>query len=287
MIDMNLMKRLHAMRGKMSRTQNKIASLILERGEESCFMSLHDFSKAADVAPLTVMKFCRKLGYDGYSDFRRDFQGYIQSMISPKQVIKDDLGNYKGLLDDKTVQNAIEQETALLTSTYASLNQKNLVKAVNLLCESRKIYLVGRGLSVPIEEFLLIRLDFLCLNAQILSLDNTNLLPNRLLSVDKNDVFVVFTFPNYSEILAQIASFAHSTGCKVICITDKPTAPAACYADVSLFCRTYSLVFYNSMTAVLSLVNLLAALIAIRCNKSLEKLKPRLREIKESLDRNL
>ena len=45
----------------------------------------------------------------------------------------------------------------------------------------------------------------------------------------------------------------------------------ACYSDIVLLCQTASLVFYNSMTAPLSVVNILATLLAVELKETLDE----------------
>ena len=59
-----------------------------------------------------------------------------------------------------------------------------------MLCQAREIYLVGKGLSIPVIELFLARLDFLSIPAKRIPLDNLNLLPNRLVKAGpEEDVY--------------------------------------------------------------------------------------------------
>ena len=164
----------------LSRTQRRIADYILDAGDTCCFMSLQELSEAAGVTPVTLLNFCKKIEYFSFSDFKKDLQVYIQSVISPRHVVKTDLGHYQSHSDATFLTQAMEHEVSLLTDTFSCLNMDALIHAVNMLCQAREIYLVGKGLSISVIEFFLARLDFLSIPAKRIPLDNLNLLPNRL-----------------------------------------------------------------------------------------------------------
>ena len=194
--------------------------------------------------------------------------------------MKTDLGHYQSHSDATFLTQAMEHEVSLLTDTFSCLNMDALIHAVNMLCQAREIYLVGKGLSIPVIELFLARLDFLSIPAKRIPLDNLNLLPNRLVKAGPEDVFVVFSFPNYSPVLGKIAKNVKTVlNSSLICITDKPTAPPACYADALLLCQTSSLVFYNSMTVPISVVTLLTSLMAIKTSGQRACLEEKLKQL--------
>lgn len=264
----------------LSKTQRRIADHILNSGDTCCFMSLQELSETVGVTPVTLLNFCKKIEYANFSDFKKDLQVYIQSVISPRHVVKTDLDHYQTHSDSVLLSQAMDHEIGLITSTFSCLSSESIIHAVELLCNAREIYLVGKGLSIPVIELFLARLDFLSMPAKRISLDNLNLLPNRLVRAGPEDVFVIFSFPNYSPVLGEIArnvkNVLHSN---LICITDKPTAPPACYADSLLLCQTSSLVFYNSMTAPISIVTLLTSLMAVKTSNERAALEQKLKDL--------
>ena len=261
----NPLERIREVYEQLSNTQRKIADFVLETGDGVCFLSLTQFGLEAGVTPVTVVNFCKKLGYSSFSDFKKEFQYYIQGVISPKHVVKGDLDDYRTRSEQDLLQQVMAHEMKLMSDTFACLGRESLIQAAELLYKARRVYLVGKGLSIPVIDLFLSRLDFLCLDAKKVSFDNLNLLPNRLANAGPEDVFVVFSFPNYSPIIGEVTrSVKEQLGSRIICITDKPTAPPACYADILLLCQTSSLVYYNSMTTPTSLVTILTSLMAVK-----------------------
>lgn len=49
--------------------EKDIADYILKEGEKICSLSIQDFSNLCYTSPSTMMRFCKKLGTTGFSDF--------------------------------------------------------------------------------------------------------------------------------------------------------------------------------------------------------------------------
>lgn len=265
----------------LSKTQCRIADEILGHGESACFLSLNEFSSTVGVTPVTVINFCKRIGYGSFSSFKKDLQLYVQTMITPQKVVREDIDLYHGAVDADVAAEVVRHESSLLSGSFSALNYNDLLMAVNLLHSARKVFLIARGISLPVAEIFLTRLDFLCENAIILPISNPRLLTNRLSYVSQKDLFVFFSFPNYTPMMGNVAQCVKEIGSKIICITDKPASPPAFYADVRLLCQTSGFAFYNSMTVPTALVTVLASMLAIKKHDVLESKKSRLAEISD------
>ncbi len=254
----------------LSPTQKRIADLILEEIETICFLRLDEVSQKADVTTVTVIRFVKKLGYESYGAFKKELQNYVQTMIIPKRIVKSEIQNYRDEPASSIISRAIQNEFALMSATYEAMPTETLIDAANLLRNARRIFIAGTGLTLAAAEMLLIRLNFLGLDAQILPHDNLTVLPYQLASACPDDVFIIFSFPNYKRFAIDVAKCASSMGCHTICITDKLSSPVASYAEKLLLCQTSSLVYYNSMTMPVSLVTILCTILAVQLSKDPE-----------------
>lgn len=265
---------------KLSKTQKKIADFLLSREDIGSFLSLNDLSEQAGVTPVTVVKFCKRIGYDTFSDFKRDCQNYLQSMIFPRSVVRFDYEDISESLDN-TLEKIIDNEISLVKETLTHINYDNINQAIKMILNSRKIYIAAKGITIPVAQILQTRFDFLCIESELIKMDNINLLPRRIVNCNEKDTFIIFSFPNYTLSLGDLAKCVKSLGCKVICITDKAISPPACFSDILLLCQTSSTIFYNSMTAPSSLVNIIATLLALELNEVLKENKPEIKRLSQ------
>ena len=264
----------------LSKTQKKIADFILSREDIGSFLSLNELSEQAGVTAVTVVRFCKKIGYNTFSDFKKDCQNYLQSMILPKNVVKLDYESIPNSIDN-VLQKVIENEITLVNETLKHINYDSIKQTIDIILTSKKVHLAARGITIPVAKILKTRLDFLCIESELIKMENINLLPRRLLNCNEDDVFIIFSFPNYSQSLGDLAKCVKSLGSKIICITDKAISPPALFSDILLICQTSSTIFYNSMTAPSSLVNVIATLLAIELNNKLKQNKLKIKRLAE------
>lgn len=262
----------------LSPIQKKIADLVLEQAETICFMRLEDISQLTSVTNVTVIRFAKKLGYESFGAFKKDLQNYIQTRVIPKRIIKSEISDFRDTPTDDMIRRAIQDEFDLMQATYSAISSETLLESAMLIKNARKIYLIGTGLNKPVTEMLLTRLKFLSLDAQIIHDDNVTMIPYYLVNSDPEDVFIIFSFPNYKEFAINVAKCAQDMGCHTICITDKATAPISYYAEKLLLCQTSSLIYYNSMTMPTSLVTILSGILALLIQND-EKTQERLDHI--------
>lgn len=262
----------------LSPIQKKIADLVLEQAETLCFMRLEDISQLVGVTNVTVIRFAKKMGYESFGAFKKDLQNYIQTRVIPKRIIKSEVSDFRDTPTDDMIRRAIQDEFDLMQATYSAISSETLLESAMLIKNARKIYLIGTGLNKPVTEMLLTRLKFLSLDAQIIHDDNVTMIPYYLVNSGTEDVFIIFSFPNYKEFAINVAKCAQDMGCHTICITDKATAPISYYAEKLLLCQTSSLIYYNSMTMPTSLVTILSGILALLIQND-EKTQERLDHI--------
>lgn len=75
----------------------------------------------------------------------------------------------------------------------------------------------------------------------------------------KEDVFVLISIPLYAELTIQLAQHLRQAGITCISITDSLTSPVAQACDMSLTCNTEHDVFFNSVTSMIAMIEVLAS----------------------------
>lgn len=54
----------------LSKNELKILQYVYEHSSETCEMSIQEFSRIISYSPATVLRFCRKLGFSGFAEFK-------------------------------------------------------------------------------------------------------------------------------------------------------------------------------------------------------------------------
>lgn len=182
------------------------------------YLSITEFAALANVAESTLLRFCRKLGLRGYSEFRMLL---AQSKSS----------EYNGNTED-FAYNIMNSMTTALQSTYELINRDNLEKAVNLLLGAKRIYCMGSGNSgVAAEE---LRNKFLRFGIHVYHISDSHFQTIAASTLTDEDAMVLFSVSGSTKDILGIAQKAKSLNTKLIIITNYLKSPLSLYADVPL-----------------------------------------------------
>ena len=66
----SLFPRLHSLEKDFTRSEKKVVEAVLDNPEEVLYSSITDLAEKAGVGDTTVVRFCRKVGFKGYQDFK-------------------------------------------------------------------------------------------------------------------------------------------------------------------------------------------------------------------------
>jgi len=69
-LSISLLKRIVEMSNDMGAAEVRVADFVSGQPEQVMHMSMAALSKECDVSDPTIMRFCRRLGYEGYQDFK-------------------------------------------------------------------------------------------------------------------------------------------------------------------------------------------------------------------------
>ncbi len=217
----------------LSDNEKEIAHYILENPKKVIEMTISDFSATVFSSNSTVVRFCQKLGFKGFSDFKITLAKEISMILLQNERIEVDMPILPTDSDEAIVKAFVNLNSQAIEDAYHNLNIKDLRQAVNLLEDSHRITLWGIGNSA------LVALDFHNKLKHIgypSSCDNTMGFHNYFPSRFKNhkEVAVIFsTYANSKQVRDWITQFKEAK-CKVILISANPNTPYANLVDCSV-----------------------------------------------------
>lgn len=282
---MDIVRQIQASYDGLSRTQKRIADYLIANADEACFLSLKAFAQRVDATEVTVINFTHRIGLDGFTELKKELRGHVRSLLSPSDKLRRAFQLSKGM----TVQpnDCIENEMQILRDTFRGIGQEDLFRAVSMLEAATKIYVVGYDSSVPVAQFMLIRLRYLGLDAEPLSFGDYSHMMLELSRCDPKALFVLISFPIHFPMMKALATVARQKGLPLLAIVSEGTSEAAEVADLALRCDTSDVVFYNSITSAISLVNLLCTLFASRHQAKLLDVRNAVQATAQAMDQAL
>lgn len=278
---MDVIERINAEYHSLSKVQKRIASYVLNHADDACFLSLKAFAEKVDATEVTVINFTHRIGLKSFLDFKQELQSLLRSRVTPNDKLVRALTMNQGM--NTYVNDCIDNEKQILQQTFAQLEGDQLQRAMMLVERARKIFIIGYDISLPVVEFMVIRMRYLGLNVEPLSFGNVSHMTLEISQSTAETLFILVSFPVHHHEMRAVSSLLHKQGRQVLAIVNDASCEVALNATHVLCCDTSDVLFYNSITAAISLVNLLCILYASRHQDDLINTRNRIQRTVDDL----
>ena len=228
------------------------AKAILDRPEEVALTSMRGFAGKAGVAPATMLRLARTLGFKSYEDFRESFQ---QALRGGEGFA--DRAEWLQRLAGETASGGVVSGMARaqignLEEAYQASSPETLAEAADCLRQADTVYVLGVAALHGVMRHFHFVLRFALPRVQI----------------GPKDAVIAASVSPYGRQTVEGLNFARQRGGRVILITDSRSAPSAAQADHLLIAPTQSPQFFPSLSATLALLESLTALVVSRGDKA-------------------
>ncbi len=254
----------------------KVAEYILENREGIPFISALNLGREVGVSESTVLRFIKFIGYSGYPDLQKDLAEWIKGKIKPSQKLRKISPGEKGEIHIPILNNDIRH----LLLLRKNLSQDQLERVTKLVTRARKKYILGFRTSYSMAYLSSFFLGRILKDVVLLRLEDHNFY-NILAEANKKDIALAFSFPRYSKHTLKLVQFLKEKQCKVIGITDRITSPLGRISDFVFEVASSSPTYFNSFTAVISLINCIIQAISL---KNLRQSAASLRKAEQVVD---
>lgn len=139
-------------RENFTQIDHRIADYILERGAELKKETVRQIAAKLYVAPSSVMRLARKLGYQGFNQLREDYLREVEYLSSHFRQVDPNFpfspGDGEGIMIGKML--SLHQE--ILEDCRSLITPELLKQAADLLDSADEIYLFGSGTHMGVAE---------------------------------------------------------------------------------------------------------------------------------------
>jgi len=232
MQEQNVLRRMESSQDSMTKSEKKIAALILKNPQEAQYMSISTLAETCRVAEATVSRFCKTLGYDGYNDFKL-------ALAKTDGNTASELGLATGSVTaadpvEEAAQKLFSVEIGAIRETLGLLNGAAITEAVRYLSGAQRVFCFGQGGSGIMAAEAYTRFSQVAPSFQWIQDSHLQAMAVSLCTV--NDVILFFSYSGATTDICDLLRMAKAHGAKVILITHFEKCPATAYADVVLLC---------------------------------------------------
>lgn len=269
---MDILRTIRELYTSFSKTQRRIADFLLENSNRVAFMTLKSLSEEVCAAEVTILKFCKLIGCSNFMDLKKEFQINVNEFSQRTERLTNILSNMESV--DNNLAKIMESEISTVESAIRNIRIDDIEQATSLIRGADKVYLVSEGISDAVTQFLMFRLKYVGINVEEFKINSYNLMNFSLSIKSQESVFIVTTLPTYSKKSTRFTKYLKENNYNIIAMTDSIKSPVSKYASVLFICDTRSALFFNTITGLISVSNMLVTFLAYeQKDKILESMK--------------
>ncbi len=212
--------RLQEIYHELPEAMRRIADALMSDPLLGALWGIESLSERAGVSMGTVMRFSKKLGYRGFSDFRDALREAckVRSEGAPLEVLESPTDVFWALSE------VSRRDQENLGRLLAAVDRATLESATQLLIRSQHRLLLGRGVSQVMGQIMAFNLTQAGLPC-IAGIPSE--FSHQVANLGAKDLLVVFSFAPYSRETVDAAAFAKRGGTPVLAFTDRADSPLA------------------------------------------------------------
>ena len=214
---------------EMGKSEKKVADWLFSHSGEIFSFSITQFAEKCDSREATIVRFSRRLGFQGYQDLKLSLaQEVDKKVITPYITSSDSCYEiFEKLCNDTYL--SLERTKKLLVSD-------NMTNAVKAIADADKVVLIGLGSSATVAAEAANK--FLRAGYNAVSYADTHMQAIAVSQLDERDVLIGVSQSGSSKDVVECMKLAKSRGVTTVCLTGKEKSPITRQSDIVLITDT-------------------------------------------------
>ncbi|WP_290138203.1 MurR/RpiR family transcriptional regulator [uncultured Dubosiella sp.] len=219
-------------RARFSPQENRLIDALFRHSQDVLSMNAFDLSKQADVSSSTLYRLCRKLGFDGFSDFKTSLaSAWSETRLQDTPV---DFDRPFSEQDDSAalVQKMGSLYRQSVDQTIRMLNLDELEAIARALRDARRVFLLTSSFNLSAAQTFDWRLREIGIHIHVVGeLDQQRL---TCASARENDLFLFVSYNGKMDHIVELLKEVSSRGARIALVTSTKPTPCRYYANMEL-----------------------------------------------------
>ena len=244
--------------------EKRIAEYILNDAQNILSLSINELSSRCNCGAATIVRFSRRLGFDGYQGLKLG----LASEISSASTISSEIE--KGDSCFEIFRKRINDIFVTLWNTESVLDAKSLETAANKIMNAKRIVIFGLGNSAAIAQDAAHKFLRLGLNAQVCCDNHMQAIVASHL--DRDCVAIGISHSGTSKDIIDALRLSKIGNSYTICVTNYSDSPIVDNSDTALFTKAdetkHSILAMSSRIAQLTIFDAIYSFIVINSSQT-------------------
>jgi RpiR family transcriptional regulator, carbohydrate utilization regulator len=243
--------KIRALYNTFSKTEKAIAQYVLNNLKQVSHMSIDLLASEINVGKASILRFSKKIGFDGFQDFKL---GLAKEVVLMKDAI------YRRHKDDNVITQLISEVTdeniESLKVSRQKVDEKNLQRASKHLISSDEVVIFAKGISKVMG--MAVKYKFMKLGLRCSIPEDYHYQCFSVANLKPKTSFIIIDLTGSVNDFNKLITIAKNKGAVVIAISNFEKSPITDLADIVLLCEaTESPLKDGELTAILSQINIL------------------------------
>ena len=264
---------------QLTASEKKLANFVVANGQRSQTMSISELAAACGVAEATISRFCRRMGYRGYSAFRlaiaaataaRENSDPRSGEIQPEDTVPD--------LCAKLASANIDA----IRETQGLIRPENIQAAADALLAAHTVLCMGQGGSMLMAE----EAAHLFTTAfpGFFAISDSHMQVIAAANLTEKDIILFFSYSGSTKELMDVLQIAQRRHIRTVLVTRYSGSPGAGLADIVLQCgSTEGPLQLGSVAARIAQLYLIDVLFSEMCRRDLDTCRHRRELVADAL----
>lgn len=265
---------------QLSPSEQKLATLLLERADDLLTYSATELATMAGVSKATAARLFRSLGYADFNEVR--LQAREERNLAPPFQSSAPLR--EAPRRPHSIAAHLQAEAESLARTFESLRSDTLQKAADLLAKAPRVWLLGIGLDEGLVRFVRPQLARARPDVHLLGNQSGVWAEDLAMTGPRDALLLVLTQPR-SKLMERLLTHAATTRLETVAVVDiRNTAWARRACTVTLPCYSAGTNELDSATMAASMLHLLVRNAAVRIGARARQRQDLVSNISQELD---
>lgn len=211
----------------LPRAEKVIAESLLENPEAITRMTLSELSRESGSSEASIIRFCKRMGYDGYTATKSAF---TRALSEGTELHQEKIETTDSM---STILKKVFQSNVQTLSDTLVLADDAYEDAIEALLKAKSIHFFGVGDAFAVCQLAFMKFSRIGIPCSAHSDVMLQLVTAG--SLTKDDVVIAISYEGRSKNVIQAVSVAKQAGATVLCITKMNKSPLMKYSDINLF----------------------------------------------------
>lgn len=249
-------------RDSFSELECQLADYILEHEDEIEDLSVRKLGTLLYVSPPSIIRFCKKIGFEGYAEFRKNWLDEVHCLRSHFQQVDANFPFQEKDTDFEAAAKLAALYRETVDDTLETLDPENLTKAAGLLSQAERVIIIGNGANEDLAHII---------EGRLIAINKMAVVPHNLTETGymanfctRKDCFLFISYSGETASLVQLAGMVKGRDVPVIVLSFQGQSSLSNLADACLSICTREKLRGNlgSFSSTLSVLYLLDVLYA-------------------------